>query len=478
MAHWQHDHIDELLNSKHFWVDNAGPLASPVSDFWVTRDERDHLQLKSISASECEWQARHRHPVGTVRVNSDVVSFAGHAGAKLEAIGVQPRRFVQKRKFDGANSCEEISDVARVVCDLRPSDQIAYTIDWLDNLQTDSGIWIGSFIKDESESVETRVFGRDDEIVLTRKISGLDQSSASVLHLTIGETKLYLAKTDKTHAQGRKAPGYVFYLGAPDDDYRTRIREVLSYCLGNHLIFLGSSFLSRAGELIRLDAVSPPIIGTVATIPAQPPSPLGDRYEGEVNQARLEQMANALLASYDALNFKSISWAYWHAICAPVHMKAAHFGAALESLQRAYTNTNNIQLPRSLLAKSKWQAIEARLLAALENCDLEADTKEISSNKIRHNLNQTPPTKLQDRMFAELGLILGDVERGAWKRRNQAAHGQPVDDTIAIDVIRETKLLKVIFHRMIMSITGANMLYYDEYTVGRPVRKLSDPVPS
>lgn len=478
MTHWQHEYVDELLNSKHFWVDDAGPLTSPVCDFSLTRGERDRLLLKSQSDGKCGWSAKHAHPVGTVRENRDKVSFGANNGARLEAIGVQPRSFLQIRNSEGTVSCEELSDVQLVTCELRPGDEVTYTIDWLDNLQTDSGVWIGSIVKDESERAETRTFGHDNDVVLTRRDMGLDRSNKNVLHLNIDGLQIYLGKTDRVHARGRITPGYIIYLGAPDNDERTRIREILSYCLGNYLVYLGSSFLSETSELVGLTAVSPPNIGVIAEVPAHPPSPLGDLYEMEVNQRHLEQMANALYTRYDDLHFSSLSWAYWHAVCAPVHMKAAHFGAALEALQRTPICSTKAKSTKRLITQSQWGPIETRLLHVVENSDIETDIKKVLSNKIRSNLNQVPPTKIQDEIFAEIGLVLGDLEKAAWKRRNQAAHGQPVNDTNAIDTIRETKLLKVVFHRMMMTITGANLRYYDDYTVGRPVRRIIDPVPS
>jgi hypothetical protein len=426
----------------------------------------------------CEAYERRTHPAGTIRNNDEIVSFSGTNGANFQAIGVEPRRWVRTTDSQGAAFCEQLADVHRIECDLRPGAKISYTIDWLENLQTNSGIWTGSIVKDERDITDTRVFGFDDKIILSRRANGIEKISTRVLHVKFNDTEIYIAKTDNSGIEGKRAQGYILYTGAPDDERRKRIRDVLSYCLGNYLVFLGSSFLSSTSDLVGLTAVSPPTIGSVATIPAQPPSPLGDHYVGEVNQERLEQMANALLAFYDDLKFGSFSWTYWHAVCAPVHMKAAHFGAVLEALQQAYLRRPNTGISRSLMPHSAWEPIEAKLLAILTESDVKADARMLISNKIKFNLNQMPAAKIHDAMFDEMGLALGDVEKKAWKRRNQAAHGHSVTDENAIYVIRETKLLKVIIHRMIMTISGANSQYYDEYTLGRPVRQVTECVPS
>ena len=65
----------------------------------------------------------------------------------------------------------------------------------------------------------------------------------------------------------------------------------------------------------------------------------------------------------------------------------------------------------------------------------------------------------------------------AWRRRNDAAHGIAMETGEELEVIRDIKLLKVMFHRMVLRIiNGAD--YRDYATQGFPIRKLADPVPS
>lgn len=80
-------------------------------------------------------------------------------------------------------------------------------------------------------------------------------------------------------------------------------------------------------------------------------------------------------------------------------------------------------------------------------------------------------------MLAEIGITLGLVETVAWKRRNQAAHGSEIDIDSVIPTIMETKLLKIILHRIVLKITGAGDRYYDDYTIGHAIREVTEPVP-
>ena len=93
------------------------------------------------------------------------------------------------------------------------------------------------------------------------------------------------------------------------------------------------------------------------------------------------------------------------------------------------------------------------------------------------DLNQTPPGVLSEKMLAEIGITVGQVETAAWKRRNQAAHGSETDTDSVIPTIMETKLLKITLHRIVLKITGASDRYYDDYTIGHAIRDVTEPVP-
>lgn len=103
--------------------------------------------------------------------------------------------------------------------------------------------------------------------------------------------------------------------------------------------------LPHGAVVFRFDfeAVDPySMRGQAVKLGPMPPSPLGGpRGFWDVEPARLSHMVNALYAKYDALNLGVVSWAYWHAVTATPHIAAVHFGAALESLQRAYFTSSS-----------------------------------------------------------------------------------------------------------------------------------------
>jgi hypothetical protein len=74
-----------------------------------------------------------------------------------------------------------------------------------------------------------------------------------------------------------------------------------------------------------------------------------------------------------------------------------------------------------------------------------------------------------------LGLALGPREEKALRIRNISAHGK--DEEVDVEWIRDLKILRIRFHRMVIAMTGASDQYYDYFTIGRPIRGLRAAIP-
>jgi hypothetical protein len=185
-------------------------------------------------------------------------------------------------------------------------------------------------------------------------------------------------------------------------------------------------------------------------------------------------MVKAIYSNYDELDFGHLSWMYWHAVSAPLHVTAGQFGALIEALQRAYLKKH--KATAKLLEDADWDRLEADLTSTIKSFDMPPVAKEILLNKAR-NLNDAPQNVVAERLFGILNLNLGSNEKQAWSQRNSASHGLRIKNDDYIKLIRDIKLLKVRFHRMLLCLTKASDVYYDYYTVNHPIRNLGDPVP-
>jgi hypothetical protein len=166
-------------------------------------------------------------------------------------------------------------------------------------------------------------------------------------------------------------------------------------------------------------------------------------------------------------------------MCAPVHMAAAHFGAAIEAVKDAYLKSHPAKFQTKLITdKAKWKLLSGAFLTAIADAGLDPTISTILTNRVASNLNQTPSSVISEKLLAEIGITLSSVENAAWKRRHTAAHGAELDLDSVIPTIRETKLLKIILHRIVLKISAASDSYHDDYSIGHAVRKVTDPVPA
>jgi hypothetical protein len=189
----------------------------------------------------------------------------------------------------------------------------------------------------------------------------------------------------------------------------------------------------------------------------------------------LNRVVNALLAKYDGLNFGDVSWAYWHTLCSTPHIAGVHFGAAIEALQRRYMAANPGRVATKIIPdRIIWTSFRddvERVISALS-------PSEESKAALRQNvpsLNQVPRRTITEALLREIAIELGPDESKAWKRRNDAAHGNEVEPGEELHLIQDTKLLKVVLHRMLLRITNGSDSYFDYASLGFPVRRLQDP---
>jgi len=83
---------------------------------------------------------------------------------------------------------------------------------------------------------------------------------------------------------------------------------------------------------------------------------------------------------------------------------------------------------------------------------------------------------VMEKLFKALGLQIDALESGVWKNRNRAAHGGSTDSEGGVRLVRENKVLQLMMNRILLAIGNGSDRYYDYYTVGHPLRRLSDPI--
>jgi hypothetical protein len=179
------------------------------------------------------------------------------------------------------------------------------------------------------------------------------------------------------------------------------------------------------------------------------------------------------------LDLPHLSWAYWHSRTAPPHIAPAHFGATIEALQDSYIKLHPGKFSDEILPPKDWRALRKNVIAVIEEAAISDDAKAAFKKNVLETMNNVPQRLLLKSVCEDVGIIIGTSEDRAWRRRNKAAHGAALPLEEVLPTIRDMKLLLVLFHRMLLAITGANERYLDYATPGTriPIRLLKEPVP-
>ena len=477
MCDWKWESFDSFIKPDLFKFSDPGPLHAPINSFTLKRDAELELVLETVAGQDAKSNAT-ACQAGTVRIASESASLICKASAAtVTLIGVQPFRHVRSVSDNPAlREFRETASISEVSGCVQNDKEPKFIIDWLANVE-------GRFLWPDStrETVETnttRKIGRgEDPVILTSSLES-GSSGSDCVRLIVDGNELYLCFIKDKNEKGVKRPGYILYVGTPSEAFREKVRVSLSFSLGIYLVHLGHSVFCQDWRLISFKAISGYALGGRAfELPPMLPSPLGVRYEWEIDSAILSKMVNAICAHYDQLNFLSLNWAYWHAVCATPHIAPVHYGAAVEALQRAYVKANSQTYQTTLVCREHWNILNEAANAAVAAMPISEITKNILLNKIS-GLNSKPQSVLVEEVLLNLNLSLSEIEKAAWRHRNEAGHGKSVKSEEATKVIRETKLLRLRFIRMLLAITGASEYYYDYYTLGRPTRRVSDPIPS
>ena len=412
MTFWQREPFDSLISEGHFNVVDAGPLHSPIRSFTLRRN--DKLQLVLTTVGDGDAIANELLRQTGLHNNASTVQLQSIFGTSVTLVGVQPlsvHTFTNRETR--REELREEASVHRLSSILDPATNADYTIDWLENVFNDYYLW-PDLIVDNEETIKTRTFGRGEGALVITNTSTTGSHGRRGIDLSIGGINIKLCSSKYAKQDGQLKPGFILYSGRPDEDTRRKIRTVLSFSLGQYFVHLGHSTYSSNWRLLSFEAISAYSIDKKAfDLITMPPTLLGERAHNELSHAPVSRLSNALYSHYDELNFGGLSWAYWHAICAPLHIAAVHFGAAIEALERKYVEAHSQDFSTTILTRPAWQNFAGQVDNLIGNTDIADEAK----SALRANLgliNQVTRRAITEDVLCRTGVVLGDDERRAW----------------------------------------------------------------
>ena len=476
MTGWDHEFAVPFINEGHFRVTDPGPLRAPVLDFSLRRDDALDLILETTTAPDAKSTAP-EHPSGTVRIATECISLENIGGIKARLTGVIPYRVRTSTNYRmGQEEHVEEAKVHALEAVVRSDVEARYTIDWLENLPISPFVW-PDLVKTKTETATTRRIEAGNDGVTLFDTNSRESSSRTAAKIVVAGTEIYVCVLHRRNNDGLVKPGCIIYVGNPDEEFRKKVRNAISFALGVYLVDLGSAVYSKEWEIVSFKSRSAYSIDRkVLDLVVLPPAPLGARWQHEVDRIPFARLVNAVVHNYEALDFGNLSWAYWHALCATPHIASVHFGAAIELLLRQYAATKPDRFPQGIVERAIWKRLSGQVEEAISKLEIPED-KKIALRQNIGGLNRVHQRDTMDAILKDIGIALGADESQAWKRRNDAAHGVAMEDGEELDVIRDIKLLRLMFHRMVLRIISGADTYHDHATPGFPIRKLAEPVP-
>ncbi|HEY3431938.1 MAG TPA: hypothetical protein VGK09_05260 [Rhodocyclaceae bacterium] len=471
---WDGEIWEEFFKAPSKMID-CGSLYGPVDSFKLERDKETHqLILKTKSSLDSKRPADYQAPIaGTVRTSVDTATIELISGLTVHLRGVRSYSERTHTNASGEGFKEETSSIHSIEA-FKDGKTISCAIEWVGNVDT-STYHYPDWTSGDEVVTSTRTFGRSSNIFFKQQTDSKEYYGSSCLRLEVGGCELFLALNRDFKDDAIPGSGFILYKGFPDKEVRDKIRDCLSFALGRPLVYLGYTLLTEDSDFVGFQAVGAHSVdGKLYAIHTCPPAPVSKSSFNFIEQDVISNTVNKLFASYEDLNFLHVSWIYWHALCAPIHTRAAQLGAGIEALQNAFRKLNRNGYSTTLLESKDAKYLRESFLTLVDAMNIDPDIKKALENKA-NGLNDVSQNMLNDRFFSFLSLELGEDEKRAWRRRNEAAHGTIVEAEDYPALIRENRLLLTIFHRIVLSLSEAHDEYIDYYTNGFPIRKLPEP---
>lgn len=471
---WEWEFFEQFLTGGLFQVTDPGPLNFPITKFSLRRDKAFRLVLETTSHGASRSNAI-QVPAGTVQIAVEQVKFENPSGYVVIANGIIPFNTQRTWARDSNTAATiETSSVHSLSWSNQTEVASFHTIDWIEGMP-DSFIWPHSF---EENTVTTKersfeALGKKTVLFASSKSLGANRACA---HITVGGVDLIIGRDSQNKTDQILNPGFILYKGNLSEDERSKIRDCLSFCLGTFLTHFGHTSFDEKWNPVSFHAVSTSSLDeSLSKNITLPPAPLGRTYKREIDPDSLQRMMNSLFDNYDKYNFKKAFWAYWHAVAAPVHMVAAHYGAAIESLQKSFFKQSANPANAKIVSDATWSDASGKIISLISEMDAPQADKEILKNKIK-SLNFAPQGIMMDRFLTQIGIRIDSIELSAWRNRNLAAHGGEIKESRYIQLIRENKVLRILMNRILLGIGRGSDFYYDYYTLGHPMMPLACPI--
>jgi hypothetical protein len=193
---------------------------------------------------------------------------------------------------------------------------------------------------------------------------------------------LVVGKVTEKVSDPETLPGFIEFSDInnclPSENTKQIILASLSFTIGRQVVSAGSTSLAEGGDRVSYTVKKVCLLGQENAYkqPSMPPTPLYPTLpHSSVDENQVSSIVNAVAAKMKDLNMEYPLFLLWLGQVSPLDVRAAHLGAAIESLRDSYYNLETTLLPKNVWKK----AIKEPLLKTFDDvtANLDEATKKV-----------------------------------------------------------------------------------------------------
>lgn len=166
---------------------------------------------------------------------------------------------------------------------------------------------------------------------------------------------LVVGKVTEKVSDPKTLPGFIEFSDInnclPSENTKQIILASLSFTIGRQVVSAGSTSLAAGGDRVSYIVKKVCLLGQENTYkqPSMPPTPLHPTLRDSfVDENKVSSIVNAVAAKMKDLNMEHPLFLLWLGQVSPLDVRAAHLGAAIESLRDSYYNLETTLLPKNV----------------------------------------------------------------------------------------------------------------------------------
>jgi hypothetical protein len=400
---------------------------------------------------------------------------------RLKGVSIRSSNFkgLEQKLFINA----EVNEVEVINCQA----PITTHVEWIINFSLEPYIFSRTTTREQYDTFTRKRSERDK----------IERSSRKTTHRTLDHFccdctvegknwSLVVGKVTEKVSDQKTLPGFIKFSDInnclPSENTKQIILASLSFTIGRQVVSAGSTSLAEGGDRVSYTVKNVCLLGKEDAYkqPSMPPTPLNPTLQPSfVDENQVSSIVNAVAAKMKDLKMEYPLFLLWLGQVSPLDVRAAHLGAAIESLRDSYYNLETTLL----LPKNVWKtAIKEPLLKTFEDvtANLDEATKESAAINILRNklgsLNDKSSNMKYEEFFNLISLNIGKVENAALRERNKPAHGSRYSSNQYPGLVMTTNALYTLFNRIVLKLTNAADCYIDYSTYGYPVRDIDHPL--